>query len=115
MITLYGIPNCDSIKKARLWLQAHNVDYRFHNYKSEGVPEKELRNWIKQVGWEALLNKRGTTWRKLDDAARENLTQESSMQLMLDSPGLIKRPVLDIDGKITVGFSEDRYAQIRFP
>jgi len=112
MITLYGIPNCDTVKKARKWLLAHDIDYRFHNYKSNGVPEKELNNWIKQVGWETLLNKRGTTWRKLDDASKDKLTEKSAVRLMRDNPSLIKRPVLDHDGKITVGFAEEVYTQI---
>ncbi|MDH5485496.1 MAG: Spx/MgsR family RNA polymerase-binding regulatory protein, partial [Gammaproteobacteria bacterium] len=73
MITLYGIPNCDTMKKARKWLTDHGIDYQFHDYKKQGVPEKELRQWVKQLGWEALLNKRGTTWRKLDDTTRDNV------------------------------------------
>ena len=112
MITLYGIPNCDTMKKARKWLQEHDVEYRFHNYKSDGVPEKELKNWIRQVGWETVLNRRGTAWRKLDDTAKENLTEKSVIRLMLENPSIIKRPVLDRNGKITVGFSEDSYKQI---
>jgi len=109
MITLYGIPNCDTIKKARNWLQAHSIDYHFHNYKSDGVPEKELTRWVTQVGWEVLLNTRGTTWRKLDAAAKENVTEKSAIRLMIDNPSVIKRPVLDVNGRITVGFSEDVY------
>jgi arsenate reductase len=115
MITLYGIPNCDTIKKARKWLQAHDVEYQFHNYKADGVPGKKLESWVKQVGWEMLLNRRGTTWRKLDDAAKENVTEKSAIQLMLDNPSIIKRPILEIDNKITVGFSDSDYKQISWP
>ena len=115
MITLYGIPNCDTIKKARIWLQARDIEYHFHNYKSDGVPEKKLKGWVKQVGWETLLNRRGTTWRKLDDATRENVTEKLALQLMLDNPSIIKRPVLEIGNKITVGFSDTDYKQIAWP
>ena len=104
MITLYGIPNCDTIKKARKWLQAHDIDYRFHNYKTDGVPEKKLKSWVKQVGWEMLLNRRGTTWRCLDDAVKENFSEKAAIQLMLDNPSIIKRPVLDVDGDIHGGY-----------
>lgn len=115
MITLYGIPNCDTIKKARKWLQAHDIDYQFHNYKTDGMPEKKLKTWVKQVGWETLLNRRGTTWRKLDDAAKENVGEKSAVRLMLDNPSVIKRPVLEIGNKITVGFSDSDYKQINWP
>jgi len=115
MIILYGIPNCDTIKKARKWLQDNDIEYRFHNYKSDGVPEKKLKTWVKQVGWETLLNRRGTTWRKLDDAAKANVTEKSAIQLMLDNPSIIKRPVLEIGGKITVGFSDSEYRQFSWP
>ena len=111
MITLYGIPNCDTIKKARKWLQDNDIEYRFHNYKSDGVPEKKLKAWVRQVGWETLLNRRGTTWRKLDDATKENVNEKSAIQLMLDNPSIIKRPVLEINSQIIVGFSESDYRQ----
>ena len=109
MITLYGISNCDTIKKARKWLNDNGVDYQFHDYKKQDVPEKELKKWIKQLGWEVLLNKRGTTWRKLDNDIKENVNQKSAIQIMLDNPSIIKRPVLEIDGKYSVGFNEDDY------
>jgi len=114
-ITLYGIPNCDTIKKARNWLQEHNIEYKFHNYKSDGVPEKKLNNWVRQAGWETLLNRRGTTWRKLDEAAKENVNEKKAVQLMLHHPSIIKRPVLEIGSKITVGFSENDYKKISWP
>ena len=109
MITLYGIPNCDTMKKARQWLKDHGVDYQFHDYKKQGVPAKELKQWVKQLGWEELLNRRGTTWRKLDDATKESIDENSAVQIMLDNPSIIKRPVMVIDGAITVGFSDSRY------
>ena len=82
-ITLYGIPNCDTMKKARTWLDQHGVAYRFHNYKTDGIDEATLRHWVGQVGWEVLLNRAGTTFRKLPDAERENLTREKAVALIL--------------------------------
>lgn len=109
MIKMYGIPNCDSIKKAKKWLTDNAIDYEFHDYKKLGVPEKELNKWIKQAGWEIVLNKHGTTWRKLDGSTKESIDKQSAIQLMLDNPSIIKRPILDVKGKITVGFSPDIY------
>jgi len=112
MITLYGIPNCDTIKKARKWLKDNGVDYEFYDYKKQGVPEKELKAWVKQVGWETLLNKRGTTWRKLDDDTKNSADEKSAIQIMLENPSIIKRPVL-VKGKVLlVGFSTDDYAKL---
>lgn len=112
MITLYGIPNCDSIKKARKWLKDNGKDYSFHDYKKQGVPEKELRRWVKQLGWETLFNKRGTSWRKLDEETRASVNEDSAIQIMLDNPSIIKRPVLSSGKTLLVGFSADEYAQI---
>jgi Spx/MgsR family transcriptional regulator len=115
MIKLYGIPNCDTIKKARKWLKDHRIDYAFHDYKKQGVPEKELSLWIKQVGWEVLLNKRGTTWRKLDNSAKNSVDENSAIKIMLENPSIIKRPVLDSSGKIIVGFQENSYVALETP
>jgi len=112
MIKLYGIPNCDTIKKARKWLKDNHVDYNFHDYKKQGVPEKELSSWIKLVGWEVLLNKRGTTWRKLDDDTKNSVNEKAAIQIMLDNPSIIKRPVLDSNGVITVGFKPEIYKEL---
>lgn len=109
MIKLYGIPNCDTIKKARNWLKAHDIEYQFHDYKKLGVPEKELQKWIKQLGWEVLLNRRGTTWRKLDDDTKENINQTAAIKIMLEQPSIVKRPVLKTDGQYIVGFNESDY------
>ena len=100
------------MKKARKWLDKNKIDYQFHDYKKLGVPEKQLKQWAKQSGWETLLNKRGTTWRKLDETVKEAVDQKSAIQIMLDNPSIIKRPVLDANGKITVGFSESEYKTI---
>ena len=89
MIKIYGIPNCDAMKKARRWLQANGVEYDFHDYKKLGVPEKKLKTWVKQAGWETILNKRGTTWRKLDDELKHNIDNASAIKIMLDNPSII--------------------------
>lgn len=112
MIKLYGIPNCDTMKKARKWLDEHGVDYEFHNYKKKGVPETELKNWVDQLGWEVLLNKRGTTWRQLAEDTKANVDTESAIQIMLENPSIIKRPVLEADGQLEVGFTEKNYQQL---
>ena len=109
MIKLYGIPNCDTVKKARNWLKKHNVDFEFHDYKKLGVPEKELKKWVKSLSWEVLLNKRGTTWRKLDEATKDNINQSAAIKIMINNPSIIKRPVIDYDGQFMVGFNEDTY------
>ncbi|MDH5388513.1 MAG: ArsC family reductase [Gammaproteobacteria bacterium] len=109
--TLFGIPNCDTMKKARRWLEANGVLYSFHDYKKAGVPEEELRLWVKKVGWEVLLNRRGTTWRKLDDDIKNNIDEASAIKVMIENPGSIKRPVLETEGQLLVGFSEDTYRE----
>ena len=109
-ITMYGIKNCDTIKKARAWLEGSGVAYDFHDYKSAGIDEPRLRGWAKEVGWERLLNRNGTTFRKLPDADREAITEAKAIALMLDQPSMIKRPVLEADGSLLVGFDADRYA-----
>jgi Spx/MgsR family transcriptional regulator len=112
MNKLFGISNCDTIKKAKKWMTKNEIEYEFHDYKKEGVPEKELKSWIKQVGWEVLLNKRGTTWRKLDDSTKDSVDEKSAIQIMLENPSIIKRPVLDVNNTITVGFSEKIYSDL---
>jgi len=110
-ITIYGIKNCDTMKKARVWLDEHGVDYVFHDYKAEGIDKASLERWAKEVGWEVLLNRAGTTFRKLPDAQREGVTEKKAIALMLDQPSMIKRPVLDVGGKLIVGFKPEVYAQ----
>jgi Spx/MgsR family transcriptional regulator len=104
-ITLYGIPNCDTVKKARAWLADNGVDYRFHDFKKEGVPTAHLDRWIAELGWERLVNKSGTTWRKLDPQVQAGVTDaKSARQLMLENVSVIKRPVVEWGTKATVGF-----------
>ena len=110
-ITIYGIKNCDTMKKARAWLDGHGVAYSFHDYKSEGIDRDRLKRWSKEVGWETLLNRAGTTFRKLPEADKEGLNEAKALALMLAQPSMIKRPVLDLDGRLLVGFRPDVYAR----
>jgi len=113
MIRLYGIPNCDTMKKARRWLADHGIDHEFHDFKKLGVDEARLDRWMDKVGWETLLNRRGMMWRKLSQEQRDNIDQAGARRLMLEMPSIIKRPVLETkDGKVVVGFSEDRYKEL---
>ena len=112
-VLLFGIPNCDTVKKARTWLESNGVDYTFHDFKKQGVDEKMLRAWLKHVPLATLLNKKGTTYRALADADKARAEDEAgAVALMQASPSLIKRPVLDRDGKVSVGFSADTYASL---
>jgi arsenate reductase len=107
--TLYGIKNCDTMKKAWTWLDAHGVAYDFHDYKKAGIDEATLRGWAGQVGWEILLNRAGTTFRALPDSDKADIGEDKAIALMLANPSMIKRPVLDIDGTLLVGFKPDTY------
>ena len=109
--TLYGIRNCDTMKKAWTWLDTHGVAYAFHDYKKEGIDRPRLEAWVKQVGWETLLNRSGTTFRKLPDAERTGLDADKAIRLMQAQPSMIKRPVLEVGGELLVGFKPEHYAQ----
>lgn len=113
MITMYGIKNCDTIKKARRWLEAEQVEYRFHDYRVDGIDADLLRPAVAELGWEALLNTRGTTWRKLDEAQRNACDNaDAAIALMLAQPAIIKRPLLDDgNGHALLGFNADAYQQ----
>lgn len=112
MITMFGIKNCDTIKKARKWLEAEGVEYQFHDYKKDGLSSEMLNIWVKDLGWEALVNKRGTTWRKLPDDVKDSIDQASAIQIMLDNASIIKRPLLvdDADCKL-LGFKAEEYQE----
>ncbi len=111
--TLYGIKNCDTMKKARAWLDGHGKAYVFHDYKTAGIDRKRLQGWVGRVGWETLLNRAGTTFRKLPDADKEGLTEARAIDLMLAQPSMIKRPVLELTGgKLVVGFKPEMYDKI---
>jgi len=112
-ITIYGIRNCDTVKKARAWLDARQVAYDFHDYKTSGIDRATLEKWAKVVGWEVLLNRAGTTFRKLPDSERQNIDERKAIKLMLEQPSMIKRPVLEHGRTLLVGFTEERYSAIR--
>ena len=109
-VTLYGIKNCDTMKKARTWLDDHGVAYHFHDYKTAGIERAQLERWSEELGWETLLNRAGTTFRKLPDADRNGLNERKAIALMLAQPSMIKRPVLDLGSRRLVGFKPDLYA-----
>ncbi|MGS1095524.1 ArsC family reductase [Aquamicrobium terrae] len=109
-ITMYGIPNCDTIKKARTWLEGHDIAYTFHDYRAEGLDKATLEGWIGKVGWQVLLNKASTTFRGLADADKQDIDEEKAKALLLAHPTMIKRPVLDLDERVLVGFKPDMYA-----
>jgi Spx/MgsR family transcriptional regulator len=108
-ITIYGIKNCDTMKKARAWLEDHALAYEFHDYKAAGITRARLEGWAQATGWETLLNRAGTTFRKLPEASRDGLTEAKAIALMLDQPSMIKRPVLEMGGKLIVGFKPEIY------
>jgi arsenate reductase len=110
-ITIYGIKNCDTMKKARAWLDKHGVEYAFHDYKTAGIERERLEQWSKKVGWETLLNRAGATFRKLADKDKAGLDAKKATALMLAQPSMIKRPVLDLGGgKLLVGFKPEDYS-----
>ena len=108
-VTLYGIRNCDTIKKARAWLEAQGVAYDFHDYKVAGIDEARLCSWVRELGWERLLNRAGTTFRKLPDVDKEGLDEDKAVALMLAQPSMIRRPLLDLGDRRLAGFGEDAY------
>jgi arsenate reductase (glutaredoxin) len=112
-LKLYGIPNCDTMKKARGWLESHEVAYEFHDYKKSGIDRDTLAGWAKAVGWEVLLNRAGTTFRKLPAEAKEKLDERKALKLMLEQPSMIKRPVLEGGRTLLVGFSPEKYSALK--
>jgi Spx/MgsR family transcriptional regulator len=112
MLTLYGIPNCDTVKKARAWLDGHGHRYRFHDFKRDGLLEPLVRAWVAELGWEALINRKGTTWRKVPAEVRDTLDETGAVRLMQESPSIIRRPVLNTGSARHLGFSEALYREI---
>ena len=108
-VTIYGIKNCDTMKKARTWLDAKGIAYSFHDYKAEGIDEASLKRWVEALGWETVLNRAGTTFRALPDADKQDLDTQKAIALMLAQPSMIKRPMLDRDGALTSGFTPEIY------
>lgn len=109
MLILYGIKNCDTVKKARRWLEDNGIAYRFHDYRSDGLTGEQLRQFEAQLGWEAMLNRTSASWRQLSDGQKTDLTQAKALQLMLATPTLIKRPIVATDNKVLIGFKPDQY------
>jgi len=107
---VYGIKNCDTVKKARRWLEANDVAFDFHDFRADGLDKTTIASWLQKVSWEVLLNKRGTTWRKLEDPRKDNLDESVAVELMLANPTLIKRPVMTVNDDCIVGFKEADYA-----
>lgn len=110
-ITMYGIKNCDTVKKARTWLEGQGIAYAFHDYKTAGLDRKRLEGWAGELGWETLLNRAGTTFRKLPDAEKQDLDEARAIDLMLAQPSMVRRPVLDLGDKRLVGFKPELYEQ----
>lgn len=112
MTTLYGIPNCDTIKKAKKWLESNQIEYHFHDYRKDGLDAKWLADTEAKVGWENMLNKRGTTFRKLPDDQKDAINKQTALALMLEFPAMIKRPILVAEGNYYVGFSAQNYSEV---
>jgi arsenate reductase len=112
MFALYGIKNCDTCKKARQWLEQNGIEHRFHDYRADGLTPELLQSFIDRLGWEKLLNKSSTSWRQLSPEQQADLTREKAARLMLETPTLIKRPILDTGNKLIIGFKADQYASL---
>lgn len=109
MITVYGIKNCDTVKKARRWMDAKGLKYQFHEFRVDGITKQQVELWVQTLGWEALLNRRSTTWRNISNKDRSEMIESKAITLMVNNPTLIKRPVVEAGGKYLVGFSEPEY------
>lgn len=115
MITVYGIKNCDTVKKALAWLDEHGVTYQFHDFRKNGLDERMLHDWVEELGWQTMLNRRGTTWWRLPEPDRENLDEAKAIHLMLAQPSVIKRPVLDLGTSRHIGFNAQDYERLFHP
>ena len=111
-VTLYGISSCDTIRKAKAWLEARGIEFEFHDYRKQGLEQRLLQSMVAELGWETMLNRRGTTWRALPDTVKDNIDQASAIRVMMDNPAIIKRPVLDTDNQLHVGFGNRQYQEI---
>ena len=113
MLTLYGIKNCDTVKKARCWLEDHGIEYQFHDFRQDGLEKKQLSAWVEKSGWETIVNKRSTTWRKLSDKDKNITTDSQAIKLLLANPTLIKRPVVQNNKMLLVGFNETEFKKLK--
>ena len=111
-VTLYGISSCDTIRKAKTWLESRGIEFKFHDYRKQGLEQQLLQSMESELGWEAMLNRRGTTWRKLSDSVRDQIDQASAIRVMMDNPAIIKRPILATDNQLHVGFSDRQYQEV---
>lgn len=111
MLTVYGISNCDTVKKARRWLDEHAVIYRFHDFRKDGLNREQLEAWTEELGWENLLNRRGTTWRKLPETVRDNMDAHQAIEVMLETPAIIKRPLVDTGAQRLLGFDAELWSK----
>ena len=111
-VTLYGISSCDTIRKAKTWLKNQRIEFEFHDYRKQGLEQQLLQSMISALGWEAMLNRRGTTWRTLPDTVKDQIDQASAMRVKLDNPAIIKRPILATQNRLHVGFSDQQYQEI---
>ena len=109
---IYGISNCDTVKKAKNWLDKHNIDYQFHDFRQQGLDKKIIDGWLKTVAWDKILNKRSTSWRNLDPSIQQTINKFNVVDLLIENPTLIKRPVMDVNDTITIGFNSDTYEGI---
>ena len=109
---IYGISNCDTVKKAKNWLDQHSIDYQFHDFRKQGLDETTINQWLKTVSWDKILNKRSTSWRNLDASIQQAVNSSNVVSLLVENPTLIKRPVMDVNGTITIGFNADTYQGI---
>ncbi|MGK0442033.1 MAG: Spx/MgsR family transcriptional regulator [Pseudohongiellaceae bacterium] len=112
MTTLYGIKNCDTVKKARKWLESQGIDYQFHDFRTDGLNAEQVLLWLQTLGWETLVNKRSTTWKQLDEASRAAMDEPLAKKIILAQPTLIKRPLLDTGKTLTVGFKDSEYQSL---
>jgi len=110
--TMYGIPNCDTIKKARKWLEAEGIEYQFHDYRKQGINSELVKEFCASLGWENVLNKRGTTYRQLSQEQKNSLTEQNAIELLVEHPAMIKRPILNHNGQLHLGFKADSYSAI---
>lgn len=111
-VTMFGIPNCDTIKKAKKWLDSQDISYQFHDYRKQGIDEQLVRRFCQELGWETVVNKRGTTYRQLSDEQKQSLNEQSAITLLIEMPAMVKRPIISVNNQLHIGFKPEQYAKI---